>query len=87
MRAPVHRVLFKDLAAALFSPLGTEPQIKYIDMPEGLEKKYRSYTCAQSEKLRAVGFEDKFFTLEAAVNDYVTNYLEKDERGAMEAGT
>ena len=35
---------FKDLAAAVFSALGTEPQIKYIDMPEGLEKRYQYYT-------------------------------------------
>ena len=76
---------FKDLAAAVFSALGTEPQIKYIDMPEGLEKRYQYYTCAQSEKLRKAGFEDDFLSLEAAVNDYVTNYLEKDERGEVGA--
>jgi ADP-L-glycero-D-manno-heptose 6-epimerase len=77
---------FKDLAGAVFSALGTAPQIKYIDMPEGLEKRYQYYTCAQSEKLRKAGFEDDFLSLETAVNDYVTNYLEKDERGEMEAG-
>lgn len=55
-------------------------------MPDDLEKRYQYYTCAQSTKLRKAGFEDEFFTLEAAVTDYVTNYLEKDERGDVEAG-
>jgi ADP-L-glycero-D-manno-heptose 6-epimerase len=78
---------FKDLATGVFSALGMEPHIEYIDMPEGLEKKYQYYTCAESEKLRGVGFEHNFFSLEDAVKDYVTNYLEKDERGETEAGT
>lgn len=77
---------FRDLASAVFDALGVEPCIEYIDMPDGLEKRYQYYTCAQSAKLRNAQFEDEFFTLEAAVKDYVTNYLEKDERGEVDAG-
>jgi len=69
---------FNDLAVAVFSALEMKPDIAYIDMPEGLEKKYQYYTCAQTEKLKKTGFTDEFTSLEDAVRDYVVNYLEKD---------
>jgi len=71
---------FNDLSSAVFSAIGKAEDIEYIDMPEGLEKRYQYYTCAQMEKLRAAGFSDKFATLEDAVQDYVENYLEQDVR-------
>jgi ADP-L-glycero-D-manno-heptose 6-epimerase len=72
---------FNDLASAVFAALGMEPRIEYIDMPEGLQKRYQYYTCADVNKLSATGFKRNFATLEEAVRDYVVNYLEKDERG------
>jgi ADP-L-glycero-D-manno-heptose 6-epimerase len=78
---------FKDLALAVFSALGAEPSIEYIDMPDGLEKKYQYYTCARMEKIRFAGFRQKFMSLEEAVRDYVVNYLEKDARTEPEDQT
>jgi ADP-L-glycero-D-manno-heptose 6-epimerase len=72
---------FNDLAAAVFSALGKETNIEYIDMPDGLEKRYQYYTAASPTKLEAVGFKDEFFSLEESVRDYVVNYLETDTRG------
>jgi ADP-L-glycero-D-manno-heptose 6-epimerase len=72
---------FNDLASAVFSAIGKAEDIEYIDMPEGLEKRYQYYTCAQVEKLRAAGFRDEFRTLEDAVQDYVVNYLEPNAKG------
>ncbi|MCA1962181.1 MAG: ADP-glyceromanno-heptose 6-epimerase [Desulfomonile sp.] len=72
---------FRDLVAAVFTALGKEPSIEFIDMPEGLEKRYQYYTCAETAKLRAAGFVDGCSPLEDAVRDYVQNYLEKDPRG------
>lgn len=74
---------FKDLAAAVFSALGKKPNIEYIDMPEGLEKRYQYYTCADLGKLRAEGLNAEFLSLEESVSDYVQNYLEKDPRSAQ----
>ena len=68
------------MSSAVFSAIGKAEDIEYIDMPEGLEKRYQYYTCAQVDKLRAAGFSDKFATLEDAVQDYVENYLEQDVR-------
>jgi ADP-L-glycero-D-manno-heptose 6-epimerase len=75
---------FNDLAAAVFSALGKEPAVEYIDMPEGLEKRYQYFTAADTAKLAASGFDCNFTSLEDAVRDYVVNYLEKDPRGQID---
>jgi len=76
---------FNDLASAIFSALRMEPHIEYVDMPDGLEKRYQYYTCAEPKKLRAVGYLQPCTPLEDAVGDYVRNYLEKDPRASLDA--
>ncbi|MEW6352049.1 MAG: ADP-glyceromanno-heptose 6-epimerase [Thermodesulfobacteriota bacterium] len=68
---------FKDLAGAVFAALGIEARIEYIDMPDGLEKRYQYYTAAELGKLRQAGWSEEFMSLEESVRDYVVNYLEK----------
>ena len=63
------------LASAIFSALGREPQIEFIDMPESLREKYQYYTCAHIAKLRAAGFSGPITPLADAIGDYVHNYL------------
>jgi len=75
---------FKDLAMGLFSALGKDPVIEYIDMPAGLEKKYQYYTCAKMDKVRFAGYKQKFASLEESIYDYVINHLEKDPRSETE---
>lgn len=75
---------FNDLASAVFAAVGREPDIEYVDMPEGLEKRYQYYTCAETSKIRTAGYERAFTPLEEAVRDYVRNYLEQDPRGETE---
>jgi ADP-L-glycero-D-manno-heptose 6-epimerase len=70
---------FLDLAGSVFSALGVEQKIEFIDMPDGLEKRYQYFTSADAEKLSAAGFDTPFTSLEDAVRDYVLNYLEKEE--------
>jgi len=64
-----------DLANALFAALNREPVIEFIDMPEHLQHQYQYYTCADISQLLATGYEQPSWTLEAAVTDYVKNYL------------
>lgn len=75
---------FNDLAVAVFSALGKQPNITYIDMPDGLEKRYQYYTRADTAKAERHGVAPVFRSLEDAVEDYVLNYLEKDPRGSMD---
>ncbi len=66
---------FEDLARALFSALGKEPQIHYIEMPNELRPKYQYFTEAKMDRLRAAGYTQPMHTLEEGVADYVQNYL------------
>lgn len=76
---------FESLANALFSALGREPRIEYIDMPLGLREKYQYFTCAHIAKLRAAGFRQRMRPLAEAVKDYVRNYLVSATRLGDEA--
>lgn len=62
---------FADLARAVFTALGREPQIDFIPMPDDLKGRYQYFTEARVEKLRASGFTQPFFSLEDGVLDYV----------------
>jgi ADP-L-glycero-D-manno-heptose 6-epimerase len=66
---------FKDLATAVMTSQGCKPSISYIDMPQDLHGKYQYFTQANMNKLRAVGYDQPFHSLEDGVRDYVQNYL------------
>ena len=64
-----------DLTSALFAALDRKPVIEFIDMPEYLQHQYQYYTCADVSQLLATGYQQPSWSLEAAVTDYVKNYL------------
>lgn len=66
---------FQELAEATFHAMGREANIRFIDMPEHLKKKYQYYTKAEMSKLRKAGCDHKFKSVEDGVNDYVINHL------------
>ena len=66
---------WNDLLKAIFSAMGRQPVIRYIDMPESLRGQYQYYTEAPIEKLRAAGYTAPISTLEAGVHDYITKHL------------
>lgn len=61
---------WNDLAKALFSAVGKEVNIDYIDMPDHLQMRYQYFTEASVEKLRSTGFDNPFTSLEEAAADY-----------------
>jgi ADP-L-glycero-D-manno-heptose 6-epimerase len=63
------------LARAIFSALGREPAIEFIDMPEILRGKYQYFTQADVSKLRSSGYLSPVTPLPEAVRDYVQNYM------------
>lgn len=66
---------FNDLATSLFEALNKEPHIHFIDTPQDIRDKYQYFTEADMNKLISVGFDEKFFSLEEGIADYVKNYL------------
>ena len=66
---------WNNLAKAAFAALGRKPQICYIDMPETLRDRYQYYTCTEMAKLLSLGYDREITPLDAAVADYICNYL------------
>jgi ADP-L-glycero-D-manno-heptose 6-epimerase len=66
---------WKELAQALFSALGCEAKIEYIEMPEAIRDKYQYFTEAKIVKLLSTGYTRPITPLGEAVRDYVQNYL------------
>ncbi|MDR1256091.1 MAG: ADP-glyceromanno-heptose 6-epimerase [Puniceicoccales bacterium] len=64
-----------ELVTPVFKAMGVPVDIEYIDMPVDLEAKYQYHTLGNIDKLRALGYGKKLFTLGEAVTDYVKNYL------------
>jgi len=66
---------FKDLVNATFTSLNKESKINFIDTPIDIREKYQYFTEANMNKLKLVGFDKPFTTIEDGVKDYVQNYL------------
>jgi ADP-L-glycero-D-manno-heptose 6-epimerase len=66
---------WNELARALFSALGREPRIEYVEMPETIRDKYQYFTEAKIDKLRSFGYAQPITPLGDSVRDYVQNYL------------
>ena len=66
---------WNNLAHALFSALGKEPSIEYIEMPPSIRDQYQYHTQAEMGKIRNAGCDTPTTSLEAGVADYVQNYL------------
>lgn len=67
---------FLDLTLAVFKALNIPQDISYIDTPEDIRDKYQYFTEAKMNKLKSIGFDHQFHSLEEGVEDYVKNYLE-----------
>jgi ADP-L-glycero-D-manno-heptose 6-epimerase len=68
---------FLDLARATFKALGRPEKIDFVDTPIDIRDKYQYFTEAKMEKMRSIGYERPFTSLEDGVQDYVKNYLLK----------
>lgn len=66
---------FLDLVNSTFAAMKIEPNIEFIDTPEDIRDKYQYFTEANMKKLKAIGFNKEFTSLENGVKDYVENYL------------
>jgi ADP-L-glycero-D-manno-heptose 6-epimerase len=70
---------WNDLAKAVFASMGEETSIDYIPMPEELREKYQYFTEADLTRLRKAGYDKETMSLEEAIDDYIQNYLMKNE--------
>ena len=66
---------FLDLASNCFKAMHKEENISFIPTPEDIRDKYQYFTQADMDKLKSIGYEKKFSSLEEGIEDYVKNYL------------
>jgi len=71
---------FLDLARATFRAMEVEENIGFIDTPEDIRDTYQYFTEADLRKLRSIGYDVPFHSLEEAVEDYVKHYLLSGKR-------
>lgn len=76
---------WNQLAKNVFKALGKPEKIEYIPMQEDLIGKYQNYTCADMSKFKNMIQEKKSafqsdYSFDKGVEDYVKNYLLKEER-------
>ncbi|MBO3700701.1 ADP-glyceromanno-heptose 6-epimerase [Roseivirga sp. E12] len=69
---------FLDLTRAVFKAIDVKENIGFIDTPEDIREKYQYFTEADMNKLKSIGYDRPFTSLEDGINDYVGNYLTKD---------
>ena len=75
-----HARTFLDLARATFHAMGRTPEIGFINTPEDIRDTYQYFTEADMSKLRSIGYDRAFHTLEAAIDDYIKGYLISGKR-------
>jgi ADP-L-glycero-D-manno-heptose 6-epimerase len=68
-----------DLATALFHAAEQPSAIEFVDMPPPLREKYQYFTEARMSRLRSVGYDRPFTSLEEGIARYVRNYLATDD--------
>jgi ADP-L-glycero-D-manno-heptose 6-epimerase len=66
---------FLDLTRNVFKAMNKKEDIEFIDTPEDIRDKYQYFTEANMKKLKSIGYNKTFSTLEEGVSDYVKNYL------------
>ena len=66
---------FMALALNTFEAMGVTPNIDFMDTPENLRDNYQYFTEANMSKLRSIGYDKPFYSLEEGVKDYVQGYL------------
>lgn len=66
---------FMDLVRNTFKAMNLKENITFIDTPEDIRDKYQYFTEAKMDKLRRIGYNKDFYSLEEGIQDYVANFL------------
>ncbi len=68
---------FIDLVQNVFISMDKKANIEFIDTPADIRDTYQYFTEAKMEKLRSIGYDKPFISLENGVRDYIKNFLLK----------
>lgn len=73
---------FRDAIVALGESLGKVPDIRYIDMPHDIRTQYQYRTQAELGKLRRVGYDKPFISLEEGIQRTVEFFRQREIESA-----
>ncbi len=62
---------FNDLVDYVYKYFKKNSNVTYVDMPKSIKNQYQYETKANLSKLKNVGFNESFFSLEKGINDYI----------------
>ena len=68
-----------ELMGALYAAVDKEMKVRWVDTPEEIRDRYQYFTQAEMGRLREVGYDRPFLRGKEGVDDYVKNYLMKDD--------
>ena len=68
-----------EFMGALYDAVDREMKVVWVDTPEEIRDRYQYFTQADMHRLRAVGYQGPFRTVQEGVADYVTNHLATDD--------
>jgi ADP-L-glycero-D-manno-heptose 6-epimerase len=71
---------FLDLTKAVFKAMNKPEDISFIDTPVDIRDKYQYFTEADMGKMKKIGYDKPFTSLEDGVKDYVGTYLGKSPK-------
>lgn len=66
---------FLELVETVFSVMGREPRIEWVDTPVEIRDRYQYFTRARMDRLGEAGYRAPFLSLEEGVADYLRNHL------------
>ena len=66
---------FNDVVKNVFKNAHKPLTINYIPTPEDIRDKYQYFTEANMNKLHTEGYNEKFYSLEEGIEDYIQHYL------------
>jgi ADP-L-glycero-D-manno-heptose 6-epimerase len=69
-----------DLAKNAFKAMNRPLDIDWIDIPIEIRERYQYFTEAKMDRLMSLGLSQPAWSLERGIDDYIRNYLAKDER-------
>ena len=69
---------FLDLVKNTFKAVEKPADISFVPTPKDIRDKYQYFTEAKMSKLIETGYPHHFYSLEEGVEDYVKNYLLKE---------
>ncbi|MBT3237787.1 MAG: ADP-glyceromanno-heptose 6-epimerase [Rhodospirillaceae bacterium] len=70
---------FLDVVTSVYAAIDKTPDVNFVETPVEIRDKYQYFTEADMSRLKAVGYDKPFTSLEDGIGAYVRDYLAADD--------